>query len=175
MDYLLAMIGFCSDFKSDAPQLWRRLVFQVLISHIDDHLRGLGFLHDPETGWRLAPGFGLMPCPTLPQGAFRSHTPLSVGLGSITSVQMLPEQAGHFGLEPGQALHYLREMARVVQAWQPKSGYGVRQGELEKLRGTFEYERMQEALSLTALGPTSMGFGVSPVFASMYVIVADRK
>lgn len=150
MGLLLAMAGFCSDFKSDAQQLWRRLAFQVLISHIDDHLRGLGFLHDPETGWRLAPAFGLMPCPKLPQGTYRSHTPLSVGLGPITSVKMLLEQAGHFGLEPYQALHYLRQMARVVQAWQPKSGYGLRQGELEKLRGAFEHERMQEALSLTA-------------------------
>ena len=45
-------------------QLWRRLVFSVLISNTDDHLRNHGFLHDGGDAWRLAPAFDLNPDPS---------------------------------------------------------------------------------------------------------------
>ena len=44
----------------DAAQLWRRMVFNVLISNTDDHLRNHGFLSGPR---RLAPLPRLRPQP----------------------------------------------------------------------------------------------------------------
>ena len=41
--------------------LWRRIVFSVLISNTDDHLRNHGFLYDGTDGWRLAPAYDLNP------------------------------------------------------------------------------------------------------------------
>lgn len=40
----------------------RRLVFSVLISNTDDHLRNHGFVRNG--GWRLAPAFHLNPDPS---------------------------------------------------------------------------------------------------------------
>jgi serine/threonine-protein kinase HipA len=42
--------------KTDMGALWRRIVFYVLISNTDDHLRNHGFLYDRSDGWRLSPG-----------------------------------------------------------------------------------------------------------------------
>ncbi len=44
----------------DLHQLWRRLVFNVLISNTDDHLRNHGFILTDE-GWRLSPAFDINP------------------------------------------------------------------------------------------------------------------
>lgn len=44
----------------DLHQLWRRIVFNVLISNTDDHLRNHGFILTNE-GWRLSPAFDINP------------------------------------------------------------------------------------------------------------------
>lgn len=41
--------------KEDMRELWRRIVFSILILNTDDHLRNHGFLYEGTRGWRLAP------------------------------------------------------------------------------------------------------------------------
>ena len=48
---------------ADLRQLWRRMVFNVLISNTDDHLRNHGFLREPGESWRLSPAFDLNQTP----------------------------------------------------------------------------------------------------------------
>lgn len=49
--------------KVDMEALWRQLVFNVLISNTDDHLRNHGFLYAGQEGWRLSPAYDLNPMP----------------------------------------------------------------------------------------------------------------
>lgn len=44
----------------DLEQLWRRIVFYICISNVDDHLRNHGFILQP-TGWILSPAFDINP------------------------------------------------------------------------------------------------------------------
>lgn len=44
----------------DLEQLWRRIVFNILISNTDDHLRNHGFILTTD-GWRLSPAFDINP------------------------------------------------------------------------------------------------------------------
>jgi serine/threonine-protein kinase HipA len=46
--------------EEDLHQLWRRIVFNVLISNTDDHLRNHGFILTNK-GWRLSPAFDINP------------------------------------------------------------------------------------------------------------------
>src|SRR5882672_7607550 len=50
--------------RADMDALWRRLVFNILISNTDDHIRNHGFLYDGPNGWRLSPAYDLNPVPT---------------------------------------------------------------------------------------------------------------
>ena len=50
--------------KEDMHALWRRIVFSILISNTDDHLRNHGFLWAGPAGWRLSPAYDLNPVPT---------------------------------------------------------------------------------------------------------------
>lgn len=53
---------FGSKSKEDLHELWSRIVFHILISNTDDHLRNHGFIIDEE-GWRISPAYDLNPNP----------------------------------------------------------------------------------------------------------------
>ena len=46
--------------EADLHQLWRRMVFNILVSNTDDHLRNHGFILT-DKGWRLSPAFDINP------------------------------------------------------------------------------------------------------------------
>jgi serine/threonine-protein kinase HipA len=52
--------GATGSVKEDWAQLFRRVIFNVMISNRDDHLRNHGFNLEP-TGWHLSPAFDLNP------------------------------------------------------------------------------------------------------------------
>ncbi len=80
----------CLNFGADARQLWRRLVFDHLITNVDDHLHNIGFLYVDKNLWRLSPAFDVNPFPDKDR---ESKTWLSEDTGPITSIQQLLEQA----------------------------------------------------------------------------------
>lgn len=47
---------------NDLEQLWRRIIFNISVSNIDDHLRNHGFLLR-EDGWVLSPAYDMNPSP----------------------------------------------------------------------------------------------------------------
>jgi len=52
-----------AEVTNDLEQLWRRIVFNICVSNIDDHLRNHGFLLR-EDGWILSPAYDMNPSPT---------------------------------------------------------------------------------------------------------------
>ncbi len=48
------------NIAGDLAQLWKRIVFNLMTSNTDDHLRNHGFLLD-DNGWRLSPAYDLNP------------------------------------------------------------------------------------------------------------------
>jgi serine/threonine-protein kinase HipA len=56
--------------KEDIEAVWRRLVFNILISDTDDHLRNHGFLYEGQVGWRLSLAYDLTRCRSISSRAF---------------------------------------------------------------------------------------------------------
>lgn len=104
----------CANFMDDARQLWRRLVFNHMITNVDDHLQNIGFLYSGNNQWRLAPAFDLNP---FPDKESESKTWLSEDSGPITSIPQLLAQAARFGLSRPQAQSILEEVASAVKQW----------------------------------------------------------
>jgi serine/threonine-protein kinase HipA len=46
---------------ADLRELWSRIVFNLLVSNTDDHLRNHGFLLVPGRGWGLSPAYDMNP------------------------------------------------------------------------------------------------------------------
>jgi serine/threonine-protein kinase HipA len=132
----------------DVKQLWRRLVFNLLITNVDDHLQNHGFLHAERGLWRLAPAFDINPFPDKDR---ESKTWLSEQDGPITDVQMLLARATYFALDTDQALTILAEVHAVVSNWRQLAlspEVGLRPAELDDFAPAFEHEQMEAAAVL---------------------------
>lgn len=57
------LVDHGAETKADLQELWSRIVFNVLVSNTDDHLRNHGFLLSPGKGWRLSAAFDVNPAP----------------------------------------------------------------------------------------------------------------
>ncbi|WP_142900252.1 HipA domain-containing protein, partial [Klebsiella pneumoniae] len=47
--------------NTDLKELWSRIVFNILVTNTDDHLRNHGFILIPGKGWRLSEAYDLNP------------------------------------------------------------------------------------------------------------------
>ena len=136
----------CQDPTEDVRQLWRRMVFNLLITNVDDHLQNHGFLYEGRGLWSLAPAFDLNPFPDKDR---ESKTWLSPETGPIDSLQMLLAHADYFGLgAPGVALQVLAEVMDAVSNWRAVATspeVGLTRQELEEFAPAFEHEATQAA------------------------------
>lgn len=132
----------------DVRQLWRRMVFNLLITNVDDHLQNHGFLHVERGLWRLAPAFDINPFPDKDQ---ESKTWLSEQDGPITDVKMLLARAAYFMLDKDQALAVLAEVHAAVSIWRrlaTSAEVGLRPAELDDFAPAFEHEQMEAVAAL---------------------------
>src|SRR6476620_4273373 len=50
-------------FRFGDDSHWSRIVFNLLVSNVDDHLRNHGFIMVPGKGWRLSEAYDMNPVP----------------------------------------------------------------------------------------------------------------
>ncbi len=133
--------------KEDARQLYRRVVFNVLVSNVDDHLRNHGFLWSGQGGWILSPAYDLNPTPVDVKARILT-TNIDLDEGTC-SVELLQETAGYFGLGDRLACMIIREVAEVTRTWQAvATEVGARRAEITRMASAFEHEDLQAALKL---------------------------
>jgi serine/threonine-protein kinase HipA len=144
-----AIRQFGHDVAGDLRELWRRLIFSLLASNYDDHLRNHGFLMHEVGRWSLSPAYDLNPVPEIDRGRM-NKTPISEdhekpSLGGALAV------AGRFGLKAPDAKNILREVFTAVSAWRQTGGrLRLKRGTLNAYASAFEHEMMDEARNLLA-------------------------
>ncbi|MBY4674882.1 HipA domain-containing protein [Burkholderia multivorans] len=132
----------------DVQQLWRRLMLNLLITNVDDHLQNHGFLHVERGLWRLAPAFDINPFPDKDR---ESKTWLSEQDGPIVDVQMLLARADYFALNEDQAIATLAGVHTAVSNWRQLAlspEVGLRPAELDDFAPAFEHEQMEVATAM---------------------------
>jgi serine/threonine-protein kinase HipA len=101
-------------------ELWRRVVFSVLISNTDDHLRNHGFLHERGDVWRLAPAFDLNPDPA--QGIKYLSTAIDTA-DDAADLDTVLAVADFFRLDDARARKTLAEVVDAVTHWRQVAGF----------------------------------------------------
>jgi serine/threonine-protein kinase HipA len=98
--------------NEDLRQLWRRIVFNVLISNSDDHLRNHGFLYEGPAGWRLSPAYDMNPVPidVKPRVLSTSIDPDDPS----ASMDLAFSAADYFGIKKKEADLIAADIAAVV-------------------------------------------------------------
>lgn len=133
--------------RRDLAQLWRRVVFSVLVSNTDDHLRNHGFLHERGLGWRLSPAFDLNPVPTDERA--RVLTTNIDEFDGTASLDVALATAGYYGLRPRQAKRIAGEVGGVVGTWREvAAGMGATRRESDRMESAFSHEDLERALEL---------------------------
>jgi serine/threonine-protein kinase HipA len=133
--------------KEDAEALYRRVVFNVLVSNVDDHLRNHGFLWLGTSGWSLSPAFDLNPTPTdMKARILTTNIDLDEGTCSLDLVE---SAAAYFGLPLAKARIVIREVAAATCAWRTVSmEVGARPAEIHRMASAFEHDDLARARTL---------------------------
>jgi serine/threonine-protein kinase HipA len=134
------------DAGADLRELWRRIVFTILISNTDDHLRNHGFLRLSTAGWSLSPAFDLNPNP---EGAAKQLATAIDDNSTEASLATALEVAPQFRISEMQARAIVAEVLAATERWRDvarATGLGGQQ--LERLESAFEHEQSAAAREL---------------------------
>jgi serine/threonine-protein kinase HipA len=104
------------DVSADLPQLWRRMVFSLLASNYDDHLRNHGFLMREPGRWSLSPAYDINPTPEVDRSDI-NKTPISEDQTELSVAGAL-KVAPRFGLKLDKARNILDEVLSAVSQWE---------------------------------------------------------
>jgi serine/threonine-protein kinase HipA len=132
--------------KEDMHALWRRIVFSILISNTDDHLRNHGFLWAGPAGWRLSPAYDLNPVPTDVKPRILT-TAIDLDNGTA-SLKLALDVAGYFELLPSEARRIAAEVGQSVDRWRrTAASLGLSKGEIDRMASAFKHEDLTAALA----------------------------
>jgi len=116
----------------DMHQLWRRIVFNILISNTDDHLRNHGFILTPQ-GWRLSPAFDINP------SIDKDRLALNIDIdNNILNLELAQSVGIYFRLSEKEMKAIIDEVRSSVTAWKKiAQEIGISRSEQILMAGAF--------------------------------------
>jgi serine/threonine-protein kinase HipA len=118
--------------KADLEQLWRRVVFNILVSNTDDHLRNHGFILT-NNGWQLSPAYDMNP------NEMGSGLTLNISENSNEQdISLALETAKHYKLKKDEAIKILNDMQLEIAKWRTVAKkLGMGSSEIEQMKRAF--------------------------------------
>ena len=137
-----AMADFIRQFSSpetqseDRKELFRRMVFNILIENTDDHEKNHAFIADGGY-WRLSPAYDI-----LPLMANAGQHEMGIGRdGAQGTLENALSQCQRFDLEPDAARQEWRRVAHCVAQWKSFfAGLGVAGSDIDYLADFIDSE-----------------------------------
>lgn len=117
----------------DLHQLWKRLIFNILISNTDDHLRNHGFILTPE-GWRLSPAFDINP------SIDKEGLALNIDMDkNALDIDLAKSVGAYFRMEEIEMDRVIDQVRSVVSGWQKLAvEIGIPRGEQMVMTAAFK-------------------------------------
>lgn len=121
--------------KEDLKELWKRIVFSILISNTDDHLRNHGFLYVNEAGWKLSPLYDVNP-------SCDNKNVLSTYITEFDNSQSLDlalEVCEYFEISIENAKTIISDMKNKIKNWKTVAKqFGLSKSEIDKMEVAFK-------------------------------------
>lgn len=120
--------------ERDLEELFRRIVFSVLIANTDDHLRNHAFLREGPS-WNLSPAYDVNPNPERP-----GELTTAISLDDATaSIELALSVRAFFRLTSERARSIVAEMEHSTAGWSTvASRYGIAKREHSLMADAFE-------------------------------------
>jgi len=117
----------------DRHELWRRMIFTIMISNTDDHLRNHGFLYHAGRGWSLSPAYDLNP--NVEKKIFATAINYT---GAQNTIELALQNKDAFNLSENQAKGILNEVKTAVANWKKVAkSLGIAKGNIERMKPAF--------------------------------------
>ena len=130
--------------KEDMSALFRRMVYNILISNTDDHLRNHGFLYLSPGGWRLAPAYDLNPVPIDVKPRILA-TEIDIG-NATADVDLAIDVAEYFELTTDEARQIVHQVGNAVANWRTEAANaGIQPAEIDRMASAFESPDLKKA------------------------------
>jgi len=98
--------------NEDLHQLWKRLIFNILVSNTDDHLKNHGFILTSE-GWHLSPAFDINP------SIDKEGLALNIDMdNNALDIDLAKSVGAYFRLKEKEMDSVIDEVRSVVYGWQ---------------------------------------------------------
>jgi serine/threonine-protein kinase HipA len=119
--------------REDLLELWSRIVFNILVSNTDDHLRNHGFLLDPRGGWRLSPAYDMNPVPA------SSGLALNIDESdNARDIDLARSVAPYFRIDHARAAAIVARIAEAVRGWREHAAeLGITRSEQDDMADAF--------------------------------------
>lgn len=136
--YALAQHGAAPE--KDMAELWRRIIFTIMIANTDDHLRNHGFIYERYKGWRLSPIYDINPTPI--EVHPRVLTTAIDFDDTRANLDVAMSVASEFKLTHSEAKTIVSEVSHAVKNWRnTATRYGLTQQACEQMASAFEYRK----------------------------------
>lgn len=140
--YALAQNG--ANPSEDMEELWRRVVFSILVSNTDDHMRNHGFVYERYKGWRLSPAYDINPTPIDIKPRILS-TAIDFDDGTA-SLDLALSVIDEFRITSKRAKEIIREVGRATALWREDAKKnGLPKKEVDRMASAFEHEDLEKA------------------------------
>lgn len=144
LDIVEALAQHGAQPNADMTELWRRIVFNILISNTDDHLRNHGFLYERQVGWKLSPSYDLNPTPI--EIKPRILTTAIDFNNSTASLDLAMSVISNFRISKQSAIHIIKEVTKAVTEWRVVAKeFGLSSGEIDRMSSAFEHDDLKKA------------------------------
>lgn len=128
----------------DMIDLWKRIVFSILISNTDDHLRNHGFLYERYKGWRLSPLYDVNPTPV--EIKPRVLTTTIDFYDGTASLDLALSVAKEFGLTQEEAKKIAKQVGGAVLNWREEASHlGISATEIDRMASAFDHQDIVQA------------------------------
>ncbi|MDR9753285.1 HipA domain-containing protein [Pseudomonas sp. SZMC_28357] len=123
-----------SEPNADLRELWSRIVFNILISNTDDHLRNHGFILDPGRGWRLSAAYDMNPV------AHADGLKLNItDADNALDLELAREVAEYFRVSREDTEEIIERFQIAVSQWPTLAGaLGLSRREQERMAPAFQ-------------------------------------
>jgi serine/threonine-protein kinase HipA len=132
----LDLVGFIiqhsPEAKEDLEQLWRRMLFNILVSNTDDHMRNHGFILK-DNGWRLSPAYDMNP------NEMGNGLTLNISENSNDlDISLALKTAYLYQLKNDNAESILQQMHQEISNWPSVAKkFGITNSEIEQTKRAF--------------------------------------
>ncbi len=132
-----AILKFSSNPTRDKTELFKRVIFNIMVFNNDDHLRNHGFLYAGNNNWDLSPLYDVVP------STIHSETyTLSLKLGdegNKASIRNAMSALKYFDISGGDAKSIIGDIKTTVSHWEDHfQECGVSPTDIEKIRNSFK-------------------------------------